>query len=413
MYGTDAAGQEETAMTEHLKPHRRAHRLPPCPAYDVEGLESWLADLAEQEGLFLAEDGFFLGFAHFEQGTPRAVRYRLEAAPKRPSLWADDGGRPDPETLALAEEYGWEYVAPYQDFYIYRARTDTARELNTAPAVQAAALNAVCKRQRAALIRSLLYPALCLCLGLFTHSAFRTLIEVGSWYFLLLTVLVLWLFFDTLAEFFYLRRLRQRLRSGGAPTHKKNWKKRAALHRGKSILQLVLLAACLALFLTLHEERIPLADCQETPPFATLAEFAGPDVLSYRSTMTGQKFNTVRIWSDWLAPYNVSWSEQAAVRRADGTTLDGGLWVDYHQAANAWIARQLALEYARSDAHAEGASPLELPPLAVDYACAYTDLVGFPVVTLQKGDKIVHVTFGFYGQAELDEWARRMAESIQ
>ena len=37
-------------------------RLPPCPAYDVEGMESWLTD-QEARGLRLSRDGFFAGFA--------------------------------------------------------------------------------------------------------------------------------------------------------------------------------------------------------------------------------------------------------------------------------------------------------------------------------------------------------------
>ena len=34
----------------------RALRLCPCPPYDVEGMESWLSDLAAR-GLLLEEDG--------------------------------------------------------------------------------------------------------------------------------------------------------------------------------------------------------------------------------------------------------------------------------------------------------------------------------------------------------------------
>ena len=37
----------ETDMTA-----RRAYRLPPCPAWDVEGMERWLEDMAER-GFFL------------------------------------------------------------------------------------------------------------------------------------------------------------------------------------------------------------------------------------------------------------------------------------------------------------------------------------------------------------------------
>ncbi len=36
---------------------RHAWRFPPCPAYDVEGTESWLSDMAAQ-GLVLGKDAF-------------------------------------------------------------------------------------------------------------------------------------------------------------------------------------------------------------------------------------------------------------------------------------------------------------------------------------------------------------------
>ena len=34
------------------------YRIPPCPAYDIPGMESWLEDLAAK-GLHLSKDGFF------------------------------------------------------------------------------------------------------------------------------------------------------------------------------------------------------------------------------------------------------------------------------------------------------------------------------------------------------------------
>ena len=107
---------------------RRAYRLPPCPAYDVEGTESWLSDMA-REGLHLAPDGFLLGFAAFERGAPAQVRYRLAASLRQPGLLDDNGGGPDPEAVELGREMGWEYVARRGDFYLYRTARPGAREL--------------------------------------------------------------------------------------------------------------------------------------------------------------------------------------------------------------------------------------------------------------------------------------------
>lgn len=405
-------------MTEHTAPKRRAYRLPPCPSYDVEGIESWLSDLAARQGLFLAKDSL-LGIRAFERGTPRPARYRLEAAPKSTSLWAEDGGEPAPEAVALGAEYGWEYLTRCGEFYVYRTFEPGARELNTDPAVQAIALNAVRKRRRAALAGSLLYPALLLFALLRMDALLLTVIQARTWYALLLLVLVVWLFADAAAEFFHLRKLYQRLRRGEPLTHRADWQKRAVRHYAKDAVQLVLALVFLAVTLhtwsarTLGEDRIPLAEYPGDPPFVTMAGLAGPGAYGYQSTMTGQSFNTVRVWHDWLAPYNADWHEQASVCRADGSTLNGGLLIDCHEAASPWLARQLAREYTESDARAEDAAPLPLPALPVEYAAGSTDRFGFPTVTLQNGRQVLHVTFVFSDLSELDEWLPLFAARMQ
>ena len=128
-------------MDQKNERERYAYRLPPCPAYDIAGVENWLSDLAE-EGLFLTKDGFFAGFAIFEYKAPQKAKYRLEAAQKKPGMWSDDG-EPDQDQLELSEKYSWEYIAKRGDFFIYRSLDPSARELNTDPDVQALALNTV------------------------------------------------------------------------------------------------------------------------------------------------------------------------------------------------------------------------------------------------------------------------------
>ena len=78
-----------------------AHRFPPCPVYDIEGLESWLEDLAKQ-GLVLTKAGLFFGFAEFEKTAPKSMRYRLQPLPKKKFL--EDRGPAD-VAMELAEAY--------------------------------------------------------------------------------------------------------------------------------------------------------------------------------------------------------------------------------------------------------------------------------------------------------------------
>ena len=115
--------------------------LVPCPDYDVAAMEAWLEQQA-QKGLFLsAENGFFLGFACFEVGNPKRVRYRLDAIPKE-KVFADF---PENKAAAiqLAQEMGWEFVTERREFLIYRCGDEALPELNTDPAVQALSLKRI------------------------------------------------------------------------------------------------------------------------------------------------------------------------------------------------------------------------------------------------------------------------------
>ena len=102
-------------------------------------------------GIECNESGFFAGIAIFEKGTPKSVRYRLEAAPQSTSIWSDHEGKPEEEALTLASTCGWEYVASRGEFYIYTSGDPAAQELHTDPMVQALALDLVRKRERSSL----------------------------------------------------------------------------------------------------------------------------------------------------------------------------------------------------------------------------------------------------------------------
>ena len=63
-------------MSEEKKIHR-SHRLCPCNPMDIEGIQTWLEDMA-QDGLILEKESVFFGFWSFEKSTPQKVLYRLE-----------------------------------------------------------------------------------------------------------------------------------------------------------------------------------------------------------------------------------------------------------------------------------------------------------------------------------------------
>ena len=133
---------------------RYAYRLPPCPPYDVEGIESWLSAMAAK-GLVLTKDGRFMGLGIFEKTAPCALRYRLEASPKQ--IAALDTPAPEEEAEDLYAAYGWEYMGAWGQFFVYCTTSEDAREPNTDPKVQAIALRQLRKRELSHLFAMVFY----------------------------------------------------------------------------------------------------------------------------------------------------------------------------------------------------------------------------------------------------------------
>ena len=346
-------------MARTYKKGQKTYRLAPCPAYDVEGMESWLSDMAEK-GLFLAKDGFFAGIARFEYDTPRRAIYRLEAAQKSTSMWSENGGDPDPEHVELAEKYSWTYVGKRGNFHIYRSFEPVKRELHTDPEVQAMALSSVKKRQLGALCSavfwSILYP-----LFLFRGGLVLTMVTIRTWVFLLASLVVLMIIADSVLALISLSRLQKKLLYNGQPEYenkRRNWRKGTVRHWGKRLIQAALAVTVICLLLNvwgrhiLYEDRVSLDSYSGEIPFATISDFAGPGSSDYRNTMSAVmvgSVNTVMEWSDWLAPRCIDYNEHAQITLSDGNVLKGGLYVEYFETVSPWVARLIAKDGIRID----------------------------------------------------------------
>lgn len=216
-------------------------RIIPCPSYDPEAMESWLSDLAA-EGLLLGQDGIYLGSAYFRKEAPQRAAYRLVGAWQAPTalnavLPLTGVGqamvpRPQPEALDLNELYGWEYVAKWGRFFIYRASSPLARELDTDPQVQFYTIQALSQWAGLDLVRGAL-PGLVLA---FLVVGVRLGISLGELFagaplftatFCLLLLLGLG---RTLACRLHTGALARKLRRGLPLDHGKDWKAHAPKH---------------------------------------------------------------------------------------------------------------------------------------------------------------------------------------
>mgnify|MGYP000917924416 FL=1 len=252
--------------------------LVPCPDYDVPAMESWLEEQAMQ-GLFLSkDDGFFLGLACFESGAPRRVRYRLDAVPKEKAFSEFDEKKQ--AAIALAEEMGWEFVAEWKEFLIYRCGDAHLPELNTDPAVQALSLkrvqNALADRVFSTCYYLFLYPIL---LFLLQQPTFLLgVLTVGTTRFLALVLVTIVQTWGAVRDWSRLRRLRKHLQSGGHIEHTDGWHKERKRCLAGKIIRPILTAVWLVLLVSimvmprLHPDA-PTIDAGEAP-LPTLSSFA-------------------------------------------------------------------------------------------------------------------------------------------
>lgn len=393
------------------------YRLAPCPAYDVEGMESWLEDMAE-EGLFLTEDGFFCGFGFFHREGPRKARYRLQASDSQGGFLSDDY-EPLKEEQELNMALGWEHVTRHGEFYIYRSIREDVRELNTDPEVQAITMKMVQKRQYHSVINCLLWMILYPLLKK-NGALIVPMLYMKSWFYFFSAGLILYFFLSSVWKLVHYTKLRKKLRNGEQLNREKNWKKKAWLYPIKNVLLIMLCCTwgCIVLAnlgrTVLFEEEIPLQEYTGNPPFATMADIAPG---SFYEIQPMYYVNTVTEWSDVLAPVNFIWEEYARVQISEEQSVSG-LWdIDYHEVRWKWLAKLLAKDYYRLDQERDFKFIGELD-LGIDYAVAYLDDIHMPRVVLRHGTKVLHGSFHEYSYEQknyfsMEEWAAILAESLK
>lgn len=400
------------------KEAKRLCRPIPCPDYDIEGTESWLSHMAA-EGLHLAKDGFFLGFAAFEQGPKRAVRYRLSAAPKQPGFFSEYR-TPSDEEQELAEGLGWEFVDSRGQFYIWRCADPEAPELNTDTEVQAFALNKALGRVRGELISSLLLFLLYLADIALDYGLLTLLLGSGMPLEVILILVLPLVFLSSIGATVHLSRLKKRLRETGGPEPGRDWRRGRVGYWVKKT-GCILAVILLLLFLFTRwgaaaegKYEHPLSDFAGELPFAAMADLAEG---SYEPLDYGFS-NTYEQASCLLAPRVIHWDETARILGPGGEELSGGLEVHYYETAAPWLARQLAREYlwTKGPRGDKGEMLSLTADLDADYAAAFLDRsVHFPSLVIQKGSTVVCARFYQTGESalSLDEWAGLLAESLE
>ena len=399
------------------------YRIPPCPAYDIPGMESWLEDLAAK-GLHLSKDGFFGILTSFEEGPPKKERFRLEPTDRKGGLFSEEYD-PEDEQLQLLHQMGWTYRARRGQFHIYSSDDPGAPELNTDPQVQAVTMSALTqflrKKVTNALFTTLLYLIL-----YFGDILISSTLLLGTPLVLLFAGLMLWDLGCSLKALMVLVRWRNQLRQGQPLPHRSDYRRSGWRYLTTEFLRktlwivFFLCAAWRVLYIEVDEPYEKIAD--QHFPFYTVADYyPGAEI---RRTESISEFYT---WEDLLSPENYDFREYTEVKR-NGETFDCWLSVNYHRTRWEWTARRLARELVSQ----AGANRLEQtaarifgdePVIATEIALPDADYCAYfykhrndPYMVIQKNNVVIQVNLEIPGSAAEptpEELARLILSQIQ
>ena len=399
------------------------YRIPPCPAYDIPGMESWLEDLAAK-GLHLSKDGFFGLLTSFEEGQPKKERFRLEPTDRKGGLFSEEYD-PEDEQIQLLHQMGWTYRARRGQFHIWSCDDPSAPELNTDPQVQAVTMSALTqflrKKVTNALFTTLLYLIL-----YFGDILISSALLLGTPLVLLFAGLMLWDLGCSLKALFVLVRWRNQLRRGQPLPHRSDyrrsgWRYLTTEFLRKSLWVLFFLcAAWRVLYIEVDEPYEKIAD--QHFPFYTVADYyPGAEI---KRTESISEFYT---WEDLLSPENYDYREYTEVK-LNGEIFDCWLSVNYHRTRWEWTARRLARELVsqaganrldQTAAKIFGDEPVIATEIALpdaDYCAWFYKHRNDPYMVIQKNNVVIQVNLEIPGSATEptpEELARLILLQIQ
>lgn len=399
------------------------YRIPPCPAYDIPGMESWLEDLAAK-GLHLSKDGFFGILTSFEEGPPKKERFRLEPTDRKGGLFSEEYD-PEDEQLQLLHQMGWTYRARRGQFHIYSSDDPGAPELNTDPQVQAVTMSALTQFLRKKVTNALATTILYLILY-FGDILISSTLLLGTPLVLLFAGLMLWDLGCSLKALMVLVRWRNQLRQGQPLPHRSDYRRSGWRYLTTEFLRktlwivFFLCAAWRVLSIEVDEPYEKISD--QHFPFYTVADYyPGAEI---RRTESISEFYT---WEDLLSPENYDFREYTEVK-LNGESFDCWLSVNYHRTRWEWTARRLAREFVSQ----AGANRLEQtaakifgdePVIATEIALPDADYCAWfykhrndPYMVIQKDNVVIQVNLEIPGSAAEptpEELARLILLQIQ
>lgn len=382
-------------MTER----KTTRKMCPCPSYDIEGIESWLTDMAA-EGWILDKDCWIVfGVFGFKKEEPQRYSYRLEPAPGKGSFFDSDNDKSSCEQVEIARTYGWEYVLQYSNFYIYYTADMETRELNTDSEVQAFAIDIVKKRQRSNLIVNticFLLQVYIICQGNFIIY----MLDVGVGIYILFMAIFIWGLVGNVTEIIHLDKLCKQLKEDGYMNHNKKWKRSKYKYRARNIMGKVgIIAWIIYLICLIHGQenivRSDIAFYDKELPFTSLRDICGDGEYTRTENPYWAEDNTYYEWENGISTYNITWMENGINETPDGMSVEYSYNVRYYELKSEWIANFGAKEFTKYYTANNFFNdytyyePTTAPDVDVDYIRTFTSITSEYMCIIQDGNILI------------------------
>lgn len=385
------------------KKSRHVFRFPPCPTFDIEGMQGWLEALS-REGLRLEPDEIYPGVFRFLRAQPQERRFRLQPLPKEKGLFGEDDAQQD--IIRLNEGFSWQYLGVCGKFMLFAADDPAAPELDTDPQVQAVALKQARSRQWSEVFWSAWCLLLAPLLRLWNRPAAGVLFAVGSVLSALLALMVAWSLARGVRGAVHLGKLRKRLRLGqplGADAGRLH-ARRYRMFTLAYILCWLSLGAGLLVRLDASSRTITPEEYGKPLPFLSV-ETTFPELGWQQDGTDDRPERRMTALHDPLVPEMIEFSERGTLESRGYCAL----YITYYEARWPFLARLLAQDTVRAAARRNRsfqALPLSLPD--ADYAAAWRSYGQNCVV--QKGTRVIILEPAAFWEGEdssISAWAQK------
>lgn len=367
-------------------------KFTPCSLYNTEKLECWLNTMAA-EGLLLEHEGYKNTYAIFKEAEKQKTYHRI---------WPKNSLNEYRDAKELRESYGWEFVASFSDFDIYRTFDESSLRIDYDKKNRFYIKKSAKKRlliQIPRILFSVIINALILFILPYIIVSDPSVLIISS------IALVVFVFetINTVRNICTIQKSSKQ-KEKSSSDEDIDWKKRTLMHQIPNNILIVILII-LYFFMLWAKFDSPVSEAlpadRTALPFATVTDFTNSKT-SY--TPKTSKLNVYEKWEAPAAKNNYEWSEYAKITDDDGNEITCRLVVDYHETIHPSLAKAVAKLYVISSKLTPNSFEYfgECPSFGFEYEVMYHKEIGDSAYVFQNGCKIIHFSLGYYGDLPED-----------